>query len=126
MVREHMRYGRAAGRDQAYRVTEMPGRGAARADDVYFRFREGARPDRYRPGGHPDDHDPAGRRHQLDGLGQDPGLAAGLDDERRPLGFGPLAYPVVGYPVVGPAGVAGVGPAGVHLFGAQALGQVTA
>src|SRR6266567_891792 len=115
MMREHTCYGHAVGRDQAYRVAEIRGRRAARADDIYFLFREGARPHRRRPRGHADDHDPAGRRHQLDGLRQDAGLAAGLDDEGRSFAPGPVVYVIVQLRLIG-----------VHLFGAQALGQVAA
>ena len=95
---------------------EIFGRRAARADDVYFLFREGARPQRRRPRGQADDHDPAGRRRHLDRLGQHAGLAAGLDDERRPLAAGPLA------------GLRGqvVRRSPGHDLGAEALGQVAA
>ena len=95
---------------------EILGRRAARAEDVYFLFREGARPQRRRSRGQADDHDPAGRRRHLDRLGQHAGLAAGLDDERRPLAAGPLA------------GLRGqvVRRSPGHDLGAEALGQVAA
>ena len=95
---------------------EILGRGAARAEDVNFLFREGARPQRRRSRGQADDHDPAGLRHQLDRLGQHAGLAAGLDDERRSLAAGPLAGL--------PGQVVRRSPG--HDLGTEALGQVAA
>src|SRR5690348_17154627 len=62
MVREDRGEGQAIGPDQAYRLGEIPGRGAARAEDVNFLFREGPRPQRRRSRGQADDHDPAGLR----------------------------------------------------------------
>src|ERR1700722_17566623 len=101
---------------QAYGGAEILGGCAARAEDVYFLFREDTGAQRGGTRGHADHYDPAGRRHERDGLGQDSCFAAGLDHQRRAVAVGPVRY----------LGVEILGWSPGHTLGAQPLGQVAA